>query len=205
MASARQSGISCASPHGRLAAMALARKGGKTTSSPPAISERRHAEVLQVGEGAPGGAAQAGAHLLLVERARHLVDAAIEKVQGGRARRRRSRPSPDGCRWRRPAAIFASASFSQASYCAPPDGSQPRRSSVPEVELSTSALTFAGWAIAYSSIVQPPIDWPTRRTSAKLQMIDQRGEVAGIVGRIGAARRSASDGAKPRWAKATQV
>ena len=58
--------------------------------------------------------------------------------------------------------------------------------------------------MAYSSIVQPPIDWPTRRTSAKFQMIDQRREVAGIVGRIGAAG-DWSDGAKPRWAKVTQV
>ena len=64
-----------------------------------------------------------------------------------------------------PAAIFASASLSQASYLPPPDGSQPRRSSVPEVELITSALTFAGLAIAYSSMVQPPIDWATSRTS----------------------------------------
>ena len=34
--------------------------------------------------------------------------------------------------------------FSQASYWAPPAGSQPRRSSVPDVELSTSAFTEAG-------------------------------------------------------------
>ena len=50
--------------------------------------ERRHAEVLQFGDGPAGGAAQALAHLRLVERARHGVDAGIEKVQGGRARRR---------------------------------------------------------------------------------------------------------------------
>ena len=67
----------------------------------------------------------------------------------------------------RPAATLASASFIQASYCSPPVGSAPRRSIVPEVELSTSAFTLSGWAMAYSSIVQPPIDWPTRRTSAK--------------------------------------
>ncbi len=47
-----------------------------------------------------------------------------------------------------PSSILASASVNQVSYLAPPEGSQARRSSVPEVELSTSAFTFAGWAMA---------------------------------------------------------
>ena len=204
-----ESGINCASAQGSFAAMALARKGGKTTSWPPAISKRRHAEVLQVGKRAARGAAQAGAHLLLVERPRHLVDALVKKMQCRKALGRRRCPSPDGCRWRRPAAIFASASFSHASYCAPPDGSAPRRSIVPEVELSTSALTFAGWAMRVFEHRPAAHRLADQAHVGEAEMIDQRRKVAGIVGRIGAAgdrRRTARsrDGRRRRRCSAAR-
>ena len=83
-----------------------------------------------------------------------------------------------------PAAIFASASLSQASYSAPPEGSQPRRSSVPEVELSTSALTFAGMG---DGVVQHRPAAHRLGDEAHLgefQVIDQRGEIARVVARI---------------------
>ena len=47
--------------------------------------QRRHAEILRGRPAVRRGAAQAGAHLFLVEGARHLVDAAIEKVQRRKA------------------------------------------------------------------------------------------------------------------------
>ena len=70
------------------------------------------------------------------------------------------------------------------------------------VELSTIAFTFAGWAIAYSStsIHHRLAD---QAHVGNLQVFDQGCEVGGESADRAAVDRA--DGAKPRWAKLTQV
>ena len=168
--------------------MALARKGGKTTSSPPAIRSVGTRKVLEFGQRALGGTAQARAHLLLVGNARHLVDAAIEKMQGRRAlRRRRAHRGMDalggavldlGFRVLQPGVVCAAARRIAAATVERAG----RRAQHQRLHLCRMGdRVFQHRPAAHRLADQAHV--------GKLQMIDQRREIAGIVGGIGAARR----------------